>query len=75
MKILERHDPFLELSFDTNLYEPYDYVVMQLTIKIKISSQKAEWGLIGVWHNKNISQCTSTIRMKSNDATKLVNLW
>jgi hypothetical protein len=64
MKISERYDLFLELSSDTNLCEPHDHVVMQLTIKIKISSQKAERGLIGVWHIKNISQSTSTIRMK-----------
>jgi hypothetical protein len=48
MKISERYDLFLELSSDTNLCEPHDHVVMQLTIKIKISSQKAERCLIGV---------------------------
>jgi hypothetical protein len=28
-----------------------------------------------VWHNENLSQGTMTIRIKSNDIMKLVNLW
>ena len=43
--------------------EPRDYVVTQPTIKIEIWSQKAEIGLIGVWHNGNLPQGTSTIGM------------
>jgi hypothetical protein len=35
-KFLERDDLFSEPSFDTNLCESCDYVVMQLTIKIDI---------------------------------------
>ena len=75
MKISERYDLFLELSSDANWCEPQDHVVMQLRIKIEISSQEVERGLIGVWHHKNLSQCTNTIEMKSNDTTKLANIW
>jgi hypothetical protein len=38
-------------------------VIMQPTIKIEIWSQKAKIGLIGVWHNGNQPQGTTTIRM------------
>ena len=38
-------------------------VVTQPTIKIGIWSQKAEIGLIGVWHNGNVPQGTNTIGM------------
>jgi len=36
-------------------------VITQPTIKIEIWSQKAEIGLIGVWHNGNLPQGTNTI--------------
>ena len=35
--------------------EPRDHVVTQPIIKIEIWSRKAERGLIGVWHNGNLS--------------------
>jgi hypothetical protein len=44
--------------------EPHDHVVTQPTIKIEISSRKAEKGLIGVWHNENLLQGTNTDGMK-----------
>jgi len=60
-KITEGYDLVLEPSFDTNSYESRDHVVTQPTIKIEIWSQKAELGLIGVWHNENLLQGTNTI--------------
>ena len=36
-------------------------VITQPTIKIDICSRKAKIGLIGVWHNRNLSKATSTI--------------
>lgn len=36
-------------------------MVTQPTIKIEIWSQKAEIGLIGIWHNGNLPQGTNTI--------------
>jgi hypothetical protein len=61
MKITEAYDLILEPSSDTNWCEPHDHVVTQPTIKIEIWSRKAEIGLIGVWHNENLLQGTSTI--------------
>jgi hypothetical protein len=49
-------DPYL-----TIWCEPRDHVVTQPAIKIEIWSRKAEIGLIGVWHNGNLSQGTNTI--------------
>jgi hypothetical protein len=43
--------------------KPHDHVVTQSIIKIEIWSQKAEIGLIGVWHNGNLPQRTTTIEM------------
>jgi hypothetical protein len=64
MKIIEGYDLVSEPSIDTNLCEPRDHVVTQPTIKIDMWSQKAEIGLIGVWHNENLPQDTNTIGMK-----------
>jgi hypothetical protein len=69
-KISEGYDLFLEPCSDANWCEP-----TQPTIKIEIWSWKAKKDMIGVKHNKNLSQGTNTIGMKSNDATKSVNLW
>ena len=41
--------------------KPRDHVVTQLTTNNEIWSRKAEIGLIGVWHNGNLPQGTSTI--------------
>jgi hypothetical protein len=49
---------------DLKWCEPRDHVVMQPIIKIEIWSQKAEIGLIEVWHNENLPQGTNTIGMK-----------
>ena len=38
-------------------------MITQPTIKIEIWYQKAEIGLIGVWHNGNLPQGTNTIGM------------
>ena len=65
----------LEPSSDINWCGPHDQVVTQPSLKIEIFlSWKAERGLIGVWHNENLSQGTNTTRMKPNDAIKSVNL-
>jgi hypothetical protein len=64
MKIIEGYDLVSEPSIDTNLCEPRDHVVTQPKIKIEMWSQKAEIGLIGVWHNENLPQDTNTIGMK-----------
>jgi hypothetical protein len=61
MKIIEGYDLVSEPSSDTNWCDPRDHVVRQPTIKIEIWSQKAEIGLIGVWHNGNLQQGTKTI--------------
>jgi len=60
-KITEGYDLVSEPSSDTNWCKPRDHVVTQPTIKIEIWSQKAEIGLIGVWHNENLPQATNTI--------------
>ena len=60
--------------FLRNWCELYDHMVTQPTIKIEIWSRKVKRGLIGLWHNENLSKDTSTIRIKLNDALKLVNL-
>jgi hypothetical protein len=74
-KIAKWYYLFSEPSSDTNWRESHDQVVMQPTIKNEIWSWKAKRGLIGVRHNENLSQGTNIIGMKSNDTTKLVDLW
>ena len=75
MKFFKGYDLLLEPCFNTSWYELRDHVVMQFTIKIEIWSRKIKRGLVGVWHNENLPQCTNTIEMKSNDTMKPVNLW
>ena len=72
MMTMTSHPRVIEI----NLWcEPYDFVVMQPTIKIEIWSRKAENGMVGMWHNENLSQGTNTLGIESNDVTKLINLW
>ena len=56
-----RLNPFEEIGDDIVWCKPRDHMVTQPTIKIEIWSQKAEIGLIGVWHNGNQPQGTNTI--------------
>ena len=63
-KIIEGYVFVSKSSSDTNWCNSHDQVVTQPIIKINIWSKKAEIGLIGVWHNGNLSQCTSSVGMK-----------
>jgi hypothetical protein len=64
-RIASRRYLFFDKSFFSSLEshwcESRDHVVTQPTIKIEIWSRKVEIGLIGVWHNGNLSQGTNTI--------------
>ena len=64
-KITEGYDLLSEPSSNTNWCEPRDHVVTQPTIMFEIWSRKAEIGLIGVWHNRNLPQGTNTIGLST----------
>jgi hypothetical protein len=61
-------------TWKMKISEVYD-LFSKLIIKIEIWSRKPKKSLLGVWHNGNLSQDTSIITMKLNDAMKSVNLW